>query len=315
MMWFLEVVAIFVSLVHLSVSPHPNSILPSKNEFPKTTSTPIPIVLWHGMGDSCCNPLSMGSIKSYLESNIPNVYVLSLEIGNNIIEDMENGFFMNVNKQIQIACKQLSADQNLKDGYNALGFSQGGQFLRAVAQRCPNPPMFNLISFGGQHQGVYGLPHCPGENSTICNYIRKLLNYGAYIDWIQDSLVQAEYWHDPLQENLYKNKSVFLADINNENTKNQTYKENLLKLKNFVMIRFSEDTMVDPPISEWFGFYDPGQAKVTHTLQDSPLYKEDWLGLKEMNENGKLHFLMAVGDHLQIDLNWFLKNIIKPFLM
>lgn len=24
---------------------------------------------------------------------------------------------------------------------------------RAVAQRCPNPPMLNLISFGGQHQG------------------------------------------------------------------------------------------------------------------------------------------------------------------
>jgi len=38
----------------------------------------------------------------------------------------------------------------------------------------------NLISFGGQHQGVYGFPHCPGENSTICDYIRKLLNIGAY---------------------------------------------------------------------------------------------------------------------------------------
>jgi hypothetical protein len=24
---------------------------------------PTPVVLWHGMGDSCCNPSSMGSIK------------------------------------------------------------------------------------------------------------------------------------------------------------------------------------------------------------------------------------------------------------
>ena len=39
--------------------------------------------------------------------------------------------------------------------YNALGFSQGGQFLRAVAQRCPQG-MKNLVTFGGQHQGVYG---------------------------------------------------------------------------------------------------------------------------------------------------------------
>ena len=26
-------------------------------------------------------------------------------------------------------------------------------FSRAVAQRCPEPPMLNLVSFGGQHQG------------------------------------------------------------------------------------------------------------------------------------------------------------------
>lgn len=39
--------------------------------------------------------------------------------------------------------------------YNAIGFSQGSQFLRAVAQRCPHG-MKTLISFGGQHQGVYG---------------------------------------------------------------------------------------------------------------------------------------------------------------
>ena len=38
------------------------------------------------LGDSCCNPLSMGSIKSMLEKKIPGVYVLSLEIGNSIIE-------------------------------------------------------------------------------------------------------------------------------------------------------------------------------------------------------------------------------------
>ena len=28
---------------------------------------PVPIVLWHGMGDCCCNPLSMGAVVSYLQ--------------------------------------------------------------------------------------------------------------------------------------------------------------------------------------------------------------------------------------------------------
>lgn len=30
------------------------------------------------------------------------------------------------------------------------------------------------------------------------------------------SLVQAEYWHDPLNEEEYREKSVFLAEINQE---------------------------------------------------------------------------------------------------
>lgn len=284
------------------------------NKIELTSSAP-PVVLWHGMGDSCCNPLSMGEVKDFLEKNIPNVYVYSIKIGENMIQEIENSFFLNVNTQIEKACEQLNSDSQLKNGYNAIGFSQGGQFLRGLAQRCPQPPMLNLITFGGQHQGVYGLPHCPGEKVAICNFIRKLLNYEAYADWLQSFLVQAEYWHDPLNEQEYKEKSIFLADINNELNKNRTYKENLMKLKNFVMIRFSEDHMVDPPISEWFGFYDEGQADKVHTLQESILYKEDWLGLKQMDMKGKLHFLETVGDHMQIDMNWFLENIIKPFLM
>lgn len=30
------------------------------------------------------------------------------------------------------------------------------------------------------------------------------------------SLVQAQYWHDPLNDELYKKHSLFLADINQE---------------------------------------------------------------------------------------------------
>lgn len=30
------------------------------------------------------------------------------------------------------------------------------------------------------------------------------------------SLVQAQYWHDPLNPDLYKERSLFLADINQE---------------------------------------------------------------------------------------------------
>ncbi|XP_072273743.1 palmitoyl-protein thioesterase 1 [Pyxicephalus adspersus] len=274
---------------------------------------PVPLVIWHGMGDSCCNPLSMGSIKKMVEQQIPGIYVLSLKIGDNIVQDMENSFLLNVNTQVDMVCNQLAKDPNLQQGYNSMGFSQGGQFLRAVAQRCPSPPMKNLISIGGQQQGVFGFPQCPGEISHWCDWIRKILNVGAYTKAMQEHLVQAEYWHDPLNEEEYRNGSIFLADINQERGINESYKHNLQALNKFVMVKFLRDTMVDPPDSEWFGFYRPGQGKEIIPLQESSLYTEDRLGLKEMDKAGKLVFLAADGNHLQFSEEWFNEKIL-PFL-
>lgn len=273
----------------------------------------VPLVLWHGMGDSCCNPLSMGYIKKMVELEIPGIYVLSVMIGKNVVEDTENGFFSDVNEQVSTVCAQLAQDPELKGGYNAMGFSQGAQFLRAVAQRCPSPPMKNLISIGGQHQGVYGLPRCPGESSKICDMIREALNKEAYLGWFQKHLVQAQYWHDPLNDDLYKKNSRFLADVNQERAVNETYKQNLQQLEKFVMVKFLRDSVVDPVDSEWFGFLKTGQSKETETLQESVLYKEDRLGLAAMDKAGKLVFLAADGDHLQFSEEWFKANLL-PYL-
>ena len=42
---------------------------------------------------------------------------------------MEHGFFGNTNDQVIEACNKIAEDPKLRDGYNSLGFSQGGQFL------------------------------------------------------------------------------------------------------------------------------------------------------------------------------------------
>lgn len=282
--------------------------------FATTAFAWTPVVLWHGMGDSCCNPLSLGRIIQHIKDALPGVHVVSLQIGKNAIEDTENSFFMNANLQVEEACRQLKSDPLLNSGYNAIGFSQGAQFLRAVAQRCPDPKVKNLISLGGQHQGVYGLPHCFYSKHKWCDYLRKMLNIGAYWSWVQHQFVQAEYWHDPLNEEEYKQFSYFLADINNERHLNSTYRDNLSSLDNFVLVKFDNDTMVQPVESEWFGFYTPGQAIQITNLQDSDLYKNDSLGLKALDEAGKLHFLSVPGDHLQFTEKWFSKNIISPYL-
>merc|ERR1711973_706919 len=280
-----------------------------------TADDPTPIVMWHGMGDTCCNPLSLGRIQKVLENSIPGVYVHSLKFGKNFEEDQMSGFLTPCNKQVEDACAMIASDPELKDGYNAIGFSQGGQFLRAVAQRCPSPPMKNLITFGAQHQGVFGFPQCPGEMNFFCDIVRDLLNYGAYVDFVQEILVQAQYWHDPLHFDTYVEKSKFIAEINNEKAeKNATYAVNLASLENFVMVKHNQDGMVEPRESEHFEFYTPGQSDVILPLRESPIYVEDRIGLKALDESGRLHFLDVEGNHLQFTRQWFIDNIINVFL-
>jgi len=271
-----------------------------------------PIVLWHGMGDTA---IGVKFALRFISKEMPGVYIKSLQFGANPAADFQSGYFLNVNDQVATACETIKNDTNLQNGYNAIGLSQGGQFLRAVAQRCPNPPMLSLISFGGQHQGIFGVPKCSAPDHSICTIIDKLLTTAAYSSWVQKFLVQAEYWHDPFKQEEYVENSVFLADINNERVKNSTYKENLQKLKNLVLVKFMNETIVQPKESEWFGFFEPGQVQKMVKLEDSALYKEDWIGLKAMNEGGQLHFLSVEGDHLQFTKQWFIDNIMKPFLM
>ncbi|XP_037805846.1 palmitoyl-protein thioesterase 1 [Lucilia sericata] len=273
-----------------------------------TNAEKYPVVMWHGMGDTCCFPFSLGSIKKLLQSELNNIYVKSLQIGENVVMDYESGFFIHPNTQVEYACHELAKDEKLKRGYNAIGFSQGGQFLRALAQRCPLPPMKVLITMGGQHQGVFGLPKCPSHKSKTCEYIRRLLNTAAYDTWTQLELVQATYWHDPLDEEKYKSRSTFLADINNEVFVNGLYADNLNKLEKFVMVKFMNDTIVQPKESQWFEFYKPGQDKEILPLKESPVYEQ--LGLNHMAANQKLMFLEAEGDHLQFNKTWFLEKII-----
>ena len=44
------------------------------------------------------------------------------------------------------------------------------------------------------------------------------------------------------------------------------------------------------------------------------VYFQDKLGLKKLNDTGRLHFLAADGDHLQFKEQWFIDNIIDKFL-
>lgn len=84
-------------------------------------------------GDTCCFSFSLGSFKHFLEKILgENSYVKSIQIGSNLVEDFRSGYFVHPNKQIEDVCQMIASDPQLKDGYNAVGFSQGSQFLYVI---------------------------------------------------------------------------------------------------------------------------------------------------------------------------------------
>ena len=108
-----------------------------------------------------------------LEKQLPGVFVYSIEVGSDLVEDELNGFFMNANHQIRYVHDKLQQIEQLKHGFNAIGFSQGGQFLRAYVERFNDPPIYTLVSMGGQHQGVFG-------ESQLVDFSVKLEKFVAY---------------------------------------------------------------------------------------------------------------------------------------
>ena len=56
-----------------------------------------------------------------------------------------------------------------------------------------------LVTMGGQHQGVMNVPECwnPSFNQTpsaVCAAVQTALGFGAYLPFIRDHLVQAQYF-------------------------------------------------------------------------------------------------------------------------
>ena len=88
-----------------------------------------------------------------------------------------------------------------------------------------------------------------------------------------------------------------------------------MSLENLVLVKWRAETTIIPAVSSHFGFYIQGQDLLTLKLEQLPMYNEDWLGLKVLGEDDRLHFLDMEGDHMQFQWEWFTENIVIPFLV
>ncbi|KAI0983969.1 hypothetical protein GJ496_002221 [Pomphorhynchus laevis] len=262
-----------------------NSDFVNGNAQINNNASPVNFVIWHGLLDGCCNQSSRVFIEYNLKKYIDNANVYSIGENRNSVIDIMATVFGDMNEQVRVACSYLQNIESIrKHGYHAIGLSQGSQFHRGLLQRCTNLTVHSLVTIGGQHHGVYGIPHCSYKFS-FCRLLRDIVDKFTNTKCLQSFLIQAQYWHSPKRNHtLYKKASSYLADINQEICVNKQYRERMASLKKFVMITFEDDQLVDPVISGAFGYY------LNETTVVSMEYLQTWesLSLKQLNSTGRL---------------------------
>ncbi|KAI5655752.1 hypothetical protein M9H77_32939 [Catharanthus roseus] len=222
---------------------------------------------------------------------------------------------------------QVKSIWQLQNGYNIVAQSQGTLVGRGLVEFCDDaPPVMNFISMGGPQAGVASLPPCfpvcatihPSSvflfNDFLCNRFSRLVESGIYTDYVQANLAPSGYTKFPNDLEAYLAKCSFLPQLNNElPEKNSTYKERLTSLNNLVLIMFEEDTIVIPRESSWFGFFSDDYNGPIQFPRMTKLYREDWIGLRTLDETGRLKFISVPGEHLLISIFDTLRFVV-PYL-
>ncbi|PNS21047.1 Palmitoyl-protein thioesterase 1 [Sphaceloma murrayae] len=274
---------------------------------PSPTQTPLPVVLWHGLGDRS-DADGLSSVADLLQVVHPGTKVHIVSLGDDGAADQRASFFGKLSDQVSSVCDELSSSPifSSKTGpVDFLGFSQGGLFLRGLAETCPGIRVRSLVTFGSPHNGIADLPAC-GTWDLLCKGAEGALKGNKWSEWVQSNVVPAQYFRETdektgLGSEAYLEGSGWLADVNNErDIKDEKYRGRLGVMERFVMYGFEEDQTLMPKETAWFSEVNGTSGEVV-PLRERAIYWQDWLGLKILDDKDALVFRMVKkAEHMQL---------------
>jgi palmitoyl-protein thioesterase len=252
-----------------------------------------PVAIFHGIGDSCSNP-HLDEFAKYLSANLNGVYSKCIETGG-----AADDWFTSFVSQAEQGCEQIKNDPNFQGDFSIVGISQGALLARYIIQSCQmKGRVKRYVSIGGPQMGVGKFPRC--DNGIFCYLVNKLVYSAIYTSYVQSHIGPAGYFKNIHNYYKYLEASSFLAELNNEKSeKNDEYKQRFTLLEKVVLIKFSKDTMILPKETAWFQFYD--ENNVVIDLSASEFYQSDFIGVRKLNEEEKIHFVELEGNHLHFD--------------
>lgn len=282
----------------------------------------IPVVMAHGMGDSCFNDGMQHVVQRISTLLGGDVYSTCIPTGDTVTEDTNNGYFLNMDASVDVFATKVRADPALANGFHAMGFSQGNNVIRGYIARYNDPPVHTFVSVNGVNAGVGAVPYCRPSAAealssslpqfSMCDLLMEQASRAAYTEYAQQHSFQANYWRDPRESEFstYQKYSQ-LANWNNERGSklvNQTLKENWAKTSQFVWVLATQDTMVWPLEGEQWGApnpKDPFNSSAILPREETPWFQQDLFGLQSAEKEGKNKYEQFDGDHLQFDWDDF----------
>ena len=270
------------------------------------TFTTYPIALFHGIIKDCKSSQMQG-IKNRLEKYL-NTKVYCIEIGNGSV----NSITMNLEQQSKIACDKIKQHPAFQNKFNIFGVSQGTIISRYIIEKCNfKGKIQNYVSLMGPQMGIGYIPKL--TCGKLCEYINKVVSdyENKNPQKLMKILGPASYWKYRYHYDRYLKNNVYLKDLNNEgDVKKIEYKNIILNLNKILLIKGSQDTVICPKESSWFEFYDINGKNIV-PLKDSEFYKKDFIGLRKMNEEGRVKFALFNAEHVKYSENEFVTHIVS----